>query len=61
MLAHGAAPYQNDPAEKMSYFVKLRTETGERTIWGKDLTELSASPNLIRAMLFAWSSRAISP
>ncbi|MCC8533921.1 hypothetical protein LN457_14135 [Xanthomonas phaseoli] len=37
MLAHGAAPYQNDPAEKMSYFVKLRTETGKRTIWGKDL------------------------
>lgn len=37
MLAHGASPYQHDPAEKMSYFVKLRTETGERTIWGKDL------------------------
>ncbi|MEQ7810224.1 LPD7 domain-containing protein [Xanthomonas hortorum] len=37
MLSHGPAPYQNDPAEKLSYFVKLRGEAGEKTVWGKDL------------------------
>jgi hypothetical protein len=34
---HGPAPYRQDPHEPMSYFVKLETARGDRTIWGIDL------------------------
>lgn len=37
LLDHGRANYKNDPDEKESYYVKLQTPGGERTIWGKDL------------------------
>lgn len=37
LLEHGPANYRNDPSEPQSYFVKLETESGERTIWGVDL------------------------
>ncbi|MND92470.1 hypothetical protein D3C80_846270 [compost metagenome] len=40
LLDHGAAPHQNDPANDASYFVKLQTSQGERTIWGKELKQL---------------------
>jgi putative DNA primase/helicase len=34
---HGRATYQHDSSASMSYFVKLETARGERTIWGVDL------------------------
>ena len=37
LLAHAAAPYQFDPTQRMSYYVRIRTEVGERTLWGTDL------------------------
>lgn len=37
LVDHGAAPYQHDPHNAMSYFVKLETDAGERVIWGVDL------------------------
>jgi len=37
LLAHAAAPYQFDPMQRMSYYVRVRTEVGERTVWGTDL------------------------
>jgi putative DNA primase/helicase len=37
LIDHGSAPYAQDPHEPMSYFVKLETTRGERTIWGVDL------------------------
>ena len=37
LLAHAAAPYQFDPAQRMSYYVRIQTEVGERTLWGTDL------------------------
>jgi putative DNA primase/helicase len=37
LLEHGRESYRFDPHEEMSYFVRLKTPTGERTIWGKDL------------------------
>jgi len=39
LLAHGAAPYQNNPANKgMSYYMTyLDTQGRERTEWGQDL------------------------
>jgi antirestriction protein ArdC len=37
LLEHGSASYKFDKDEKDSYFVKLRTATGEQTIWGIDL------------------------
>jgi hypothetical protein len=39
VLAHGPAHYNNDPQEKPSYFIKLATKDGERTVWGKELPE----------------------
>jgi putative DNA primase/helicase len=37
LVDHGVATYHHDPHEPMSYFVKLETPRGERTIWGVDL------------------------
>ena len=37
LLEHGRAPYKQDPKEPMSYFVRIQTDKGERTVWGVDL------------------------
>lgn len=37
LLEHGAAPYQNERGKAKSYFVKIETSRGERTVWGADL------------------------
>lgn len=37
LLEHGEANYQHDPKKEKSYFVKVETERGERTVWGVDL------------------------
>ncbi len=37
LIEHGVAPYQHDPHEPMSYFVRLETQRGEREVWGVDL------------------------
>ncbi len=37
LVEHGRATYRHDPKEPMSYFVKLDTPRGNRTIWGVDL------------------------
>ncbi|HFQ7030015.1 TPA: LPD7 domain-containing protein [Yersinia enterocolitica] len=35
--AHGRAPYEFKEGESMSYYVTLKNERDEKTIWGKDL------------------------
>ena len=37
ILEHGQAPYDNEPNNASSYFVKLQTASGEKTVWGVDL------------------------
>jgi len=37
LVDHGRAAYHHDPHEPMSYFVKIETSHGDRTIWGVDL------------------------
>ena len=37
LLDQGPAPHQFDPQQGMSYHVRVRTEAGERTLWGHDL------------------------
>jgi len=37
LMGHGSAPYQYRSEEGPSYFVKLLTSHGPRTLWGKDL------------------------
>jgi hypothetical protein len=37
LKAHGAANYQFRAKEDLSYYLKVLTSRGERTIWGKDL------------------------
>jgi hypothetical protein len=42
LLDHGEANYQNDPKKELSYFVKVETPNGERTVWGVDLRRAMA-------------------
>jgi putative DNA primase/helicase len=37
LLEHGAAPYRHERGQPKSYFVKVETARGERTVWGTDL------------------------
>jgi hypothetical protein len=37
LVEHGRAPYRHDMKEAMSYYAKLETAAGERTVWGVDL------------------------
>ena len=37
LIDHGRATYRHDSREPMSYFVKIETSRGDRTIWGVDL------------------------
>jgi hypothetical protein len=37
LLEHGAAPYRHERGQPKSYFVKVETSRGERTVWGTDL------------------------
>jgi len=37
LVDHGPAPYQHKPAQPMSYYVRIETESGDREIWGVDL------------------------
>ena len=37
LLDHGAERYRFDPKEDPSYFVRIKTPEGTRTVWGKDL------------------------
>lgn len=37
LLSAAAAPYRFDPAQRMSYYATIQTQTGERTVWGTDL------------------------
>jgi Ti-type conjugative transfer relaxase TraA len=38
LVEHGAAPYQNDPKNRDSYFVTLENDRGQKhTVWGVDL------------------------
>jgi hypothetical protein len=37
LTEHGSAPYQFRAEEKASYYVKVLTSRGPKTIWGKDL------------------------
>jgi hypothetical protein len=37
LVAHGPAPYQYRSDEDPSYYLKILTSSGPRTLWGKDL------------------------
>lgn len=37
LIDHGPAAFHHDPHERMSYFARIETERGERTLWGVDL------------------------
>lgn len=44
LVDHGAAPYENDPKNSLSYFATLENDKGERhTIWGVDLERAIAA------------------
>ena len=37
LVAHGPAPFNHDDKQNASYYATVRTEDGERTVWGLDL------------------------
>jgi hypothetical protein len=37
LVAHGAAPFNHDGKQNDSYYATVRTEDGERTVWGLDI------------------------
>lgn len=37
LVAAGAAPYRFDATQRMSFYATVRSEAGERTVWGADL------------------------
>ncbi|MFH0134839.1 LPD7 domain-containing protein [Variovorax sp. VaC1] len=37
VLEHGAAPYEHNKDNEQSYYVKLQTPAGDKTVWGVDL------------------------
>jgi putative DNA primase/helicase len=37
LVDHGPAPYQHNPKESMSYFVRIETDKGDRDLWGVNL------------------------
>jgi len=37
LVAHGAAPFNHDEKQNDSYYATVRTEDGERTVWGLDI------------------------
>lgn len=43
LVDHGRANYNHDKDEKPSYYVVLETQSGQRTIWGKDLERSMSS------------------
>jgi len=44
LVAHGPAPYQNNPANRESYFVTIDNGNQQRTVWGVGLRDaISAS------------------
>ncbi|WP_211704273.1 LPD7 domain-containing protein, partial [Paraburkholderia aspalathi] len=37
LVAHGPAPFNHDEKQNASYYATVRTQDGERTVWGLDL------------------------
>lgn len=35
LIEHGAARFEHNPDNKLNYFVKVKTENGEREVWGR--------------------------
>nr|WP_246231504.1 LPD7 domain-containing protein [Pseudomonas quercus] len=48
LVDHGAAPYQHQDDKQMSYFVTVKTDTGDRTVWGVGLEDAMQDADLSR-------------
>jgi hypothetical protein len=46
LLEHGPARFEHNPKKNPSYFVKVETAAGERTVWGKDLERAVAESRI---------------
>jgi hypothetical protein len=48
LVDHGVAPYENNPDNSSSYFVKLKNDKGdEKTLWGADLKNVVQQKEMI--------------
>ncbi len=45
MVEYGRAPYEHDPRNEESYYLKLQTASGVRTVWGVDLQRATEASN----------------
>ncbi len=46
VIDYGSAPYQNKQENQQSYFVELKTEQGNRTLWGMGIKEAIEQKNI---------------
>lgn len=57
LVAAAAAPYRFDPEQRMSFYVMVRTEVGDRTVWGTDLeralAESASQPRIGSAIVLS--------
>ena len=61
LLDHGEANYQNDPKKEQSYFVKVETPNGERTVWGVDLRRAMAESGVQKGERIALEKMSREP
>lgn len=57
LVEHGAAPYKFNKDNEDSYFVKLKTERGEQTIWGKKLPHALSDVSIGQSIYLKNSSK----
>ncbi|MDN4592077.1 hypothetical protein DBA29_26710 [Xenophilus aerolatus] len=57
LVAAAAASYRFDPQQRMSFYVMVRTEVGDRTVWGTDLeralAESTSQPRIGAAIVLS--------
>jgi hypothetical protein len=46
LVAHGPAPFNHDEKQNDSYYATVRTQDGERTVWGLDLERAIAASSV---------------
>ena len=61
LVDHGAARYQHQDDKQMSYFVTLKTDVGERTVWGVGLEEAMNASDLARGDQVRLEDRGTRP
>lgn len=61
LIAHGAAPYQHQADKQESYFVTVKTDAGERTVWGVGLAQAMQASGMQKGELLRLEDLGTQP